>query len=94
MEGDAMTTHQLLAIAAFGLIAYLAILVGRVWRSRTTVEEFEANERRAVIGIYMRLYSEAVHARDLERQRTIRREALLRGIDLDEAIADALRNEE
>jgi hypothetical protein len=60
------------------------------WHAR----DASSAESRAVASIYLGMLNNAREAGDLEKQRSIRREAILHGIDLDEAIADALRNEE
>lgn len=83
-----------LAGACIAWICFMMILIASRearWNARDAAND---TERKAVTAIYIRLHADAVARDDRQQQYEIRRQAMLHGIDLDEALAEALRNGE
>lgn len=83
-----------LAGACVAWICFMLLMIASQdarWDARDAVDDAE---RKAVAAIYIRLHADAVARGDREQQHAIRRQAMLHGIDLNEALSEALRDEE
>jgi hypothetical protein len=86
-----VSSLQLMSAAGVLLFGYCAVLLYRIARSATEDREMLESERRALVGVYVQMMVAALANRDVDRQRSVRHAAMLHGIDLDAALAEAFR---